>query len=77
MIDEMICTDTLGVALKTGNLNSPCNTLCEVDGPNCTDAQYVYALSGAGFGTKYTGVMRVIWPGAEAILSLPYALVGP
>jgi hypothetical protein len=46
-IDEMICTDMLGVVLKTGNLNSPCRVRFEVDGPNRTEAVYVYAFSGA------------------------------
>src|SRR6516225_8054118 len=53
-IDEMICTDTLGVLLKTGNLNSACKIRLETVGPNRTEALYVYALSGAGLGSKYT-----------------------
>src|SRR6516164_11500493 len=47
-IDEMICTDTLGVVLKTGNLNSPCKIRFEAVELSRTEAVYVYALSGAG-----------------------------
>jgi hypothetical protein len=43
-----------------GNLNSPCSTRFEVDGPSCTDAQYVNALNVAGFGSKYIAVMRAV-----------------
>jgi hypothetical protein len=42
-----------------GNRNCPRKTRLEVDGPNCTDAQYVNALNVAGFGSKYTAVMAV------------------
>jgi hypothetical protein len=59
-VEEIICTDTFGVALKAGNLNSPCNTRFEIDGPSGTDAQYVNALNVAGFGLKYSALMRVI-----------------
>src|SRR5436305_9304896 len=69
-VDEIICTDTFGVALKTGNLNSACSTLAEVEGPNCADAQYVNALNGVGLGSKYTAGVRVIWTGTGPILLL-------
>ena len=38
-IDEIICTDTFGVALNAGNLNSPCTTRFEVEGVSSTEAQ--------------------------------------
>src|SRR6516164_11663293 len=69
--EEMICTDTFGVALKTGNLNSPCKTLAEFDGPSWTDAEYVNAVKGVGLGSKYTAVVRVICPGPCTTPSLP------
>jgi hypothetical protein len=70
----MICTDTFGVALKAGNLNSPCTTRFEVEGVSSTEAQYVNALNGAGLGSKYTALTRVLCPGAGAKLSPPEAL---
>jgi hypothetical protein len=50
----MICTETLGGALKIGNLNSPRNVRLEVDGLSCTDAPYMNAANVTGFGSKYT-----------------------
>ena len=74
-IDEIICTDTFGVALKAGNLNSPCTTRFEVEGVSSTEAQYVNALDGAGLGSKYTAFARVFCPDAGAKLSSPEAVL--
>jgi hypothetical protein len=66
----MICTDTLGVLLKTGNLNSACKIRLEAVGPKRTEALYVYALSGAELGSKYTAGVGGCRSGSEAMLSL-------
>src|SRR6476620_12147158 len=74
-IDEMICTDMLGAVLKTGNLTSPCRIRFEVDGPNRTEAVYVYAFSGAGLASKYTADGRGLCALSAAALS-PFPVIG-
>jgi len=61
--------------LNAGNLNSPCTTRFELEGVSSTEAQYVNAWNGAGLGSKYIALARVLCLGAGAKPSSLEALV--